>query len=211
LWFDYHLKYKTSSDLAIGGDVGLRGFISNLDWNQYYIRPALTFRGDYRLSFNAAIAYFRTDNKFSSNQNEFRFHQQVTLNWPDLSWIEFIVRLRIEQRLFSYTEDIPNEFINRGRFLVGVQTRNFNWFGPRFSIYFKGSVEAFRPIFKEAYEETFVNQYRINFAIGHTVNGRIRYEINYTNQESELFQKDGSVSYQNIFRIRLLHQITKDF
>jgi hypothetical protein len=72
LWFDYNLKYKTSSDLAIGGDVGLRGFISNLDWNQYYIRPTLTFRDDYRLSFNAAIAYFRTDNKFSSNQNEFR-------------------------------------------------------------------------------------------------------------------------------------------
>lgn len=207
LWSDYFMTYHKSSKLSFGGDLGIRGFISNYDWNQYYIRPAVTFRSKYALSFTGALAYFHTNNKSSPNINEFRAHEQIKFKWPDLGIIELFYRLRLEQRFFNYSYELQNEFNSRLRLLFGMESRDFTWLGPRSPIYFIGTIEGFKTLGEENSTETFINQFRFDLAFGQRVNDRFRYEIHYIAQQSKLFRKDGSEALQKILRVRFLHSV----
>ena len=44
LWINYSLTVPVTTNLSYGGDVGLRGLISNEEWNQFLIRPTVTYR-----------------------------------------------------------------------------------------------------------------------------------------------------------------------
>ncbi|MCG8308274.1 MAG: DUF2490 domain-containing protein [Cytophagales bacterium] len=207
LWTDYSLSYDKSNILLLGGDMGFRGSVSNYDWNQFYIRPAITFRSKYALSLTGAIAYFHTNNKSGPNINEFRAHQQLKLKWPDFGMIELFYRIRLEQRFFQYSDEIENEFNNRLRLLFGIESRDFNWIGPRSPIYFAATIEGFKTLGKENSAETFINQFRLDFAFGHRISSKFRYEIHYIAQQSKLFRRDGNEAHQNILRVRFLHSV----
>ena len=207
LWMDYSLSYEKSSKLSLGGDMGFRGLISNYDWNQFYIRPAITFRSKYALSFTGAIAYFHTDNKSLPNINEFRVHEQIKFKWPDLGMVELFYRIRLEQRFFQYSDDIDSEFNSRLRLLFGIESRDFNWLGSKSPIYFVGTLEVFKTLGEENSSETFINQFRFDFAFGHRISNKFRYEIHYIAQQSKLFRRDGSEAFQNILRVRFLHNV----
>ena len=210
LWMDYSNTQLLSDKLSIGGDLGIRGFVSNYDWNQFYIRPTVTYRTSYNLSLSGALAYFYTNNKSVSNINEFRAHQQARFKWPDLGVIELFYRVRLEQRFFNYSEELANEFNNRIRLLVGLESMDFSWFGPKSPIYFTGTIEGFKTLRDENSSETFINRFRLDLAFGHRVSDRFRYEIHYIGQQSKLFKRDGSDTNQNIFRIRFMHSVFKD-
>ena len=207
LWVNYALTVPINTKLSYGGDIGLRGFISNYKWNQVLIRPAITYRFKYPISVAGAVAWFRTANRDGFNVNEFRIHQDVNLKWPDLGFMEFFYRVRIEERFFFYEDSIANSFNVRLRGLIGIETQDFTWFGKKRPIYFQGIYEGFKTLGDEQAYEVFVNQVRIHFAFGHRISKGFRYELHYIAQRSRLFSDDGLKTTQNIFRVRLFHRL----
>jgi hypothetical protein len=206
LWLNYAMTIQASQKLSYGGDAGFRGFISNKDWNQIFIRPALSYRFNYTFSASGAFAWLRTFNKDDENINEFRIHQDFNIKWPDFGFVEFFYRLRIEQRWFFY-ETLPNDFDLRIRYLIGAESADINLFGPKAPIYFQLIYEGFRTLNQESAYEVFIDQSRFHVAMGQRISKKFRYELHYIRQKSRAYEEDGLELSQNIFRIRTFHTI----
>jgi hypothetical protein len=207
LWVNYALKVPVNDRLSWGGDAGVRGAFTNLDWHQTLIRPAVNYQFKESASVSGALAWFGTFINESSSINELRFHQELNAKWPDLDVVHFFYRIRVEERFFFYQRDIPNEFRVRLRGLVGVRTQDLTWFGPKRPIYFESMLEGFKTIKDEEALEILINQARLYTAFGHRISKNFRYELHYIYQGSTLFTGEGPDSSQNIFRIRLLHNL----
>ena len=207
LWINYALKVPVNDRLSWGGDAGVRGAFTNLDWHQALIRPAVNYQIKESVGVSGALAWFGTFINESISINELRFHQELNAKWPDLDVVHLFYRIRVEERFFFYQRDIPNEFRVRLRGLVGVRTEDLNWFGPKRPIYFESMFEGFKTIKDEEALEILINQARLYAAFGHRISKNFRYELHYIYQGSTLFTGEGPNSSQNIFRIRLLHNL----
>jgi len=206
-WINYALTVPINEKWTYGGDVGLRGLISNYDWNQFLIRPNVNYRINYTFSVSPAMAWFKTLNRNGSNVNEFRIHQDFNAKWPDLGIVEFFYRIRLEQRWFLYQDgSIPNDFNLRARLLIGMETADINLFGDNRPIYFQVIYEGFSTG-NESALEVFVNQTRFHVALGHRLSSRFRYELHYIRQGSRLLREEGLGISQNIYRLRLFHRL----
>jgi hypothetical protein len=206
LWLNHALTVQANQKLSYGGDIGFRGFISNEDWNQILIRPAVTYRFNYTFSAAGAVAWFSTFNDKDENINEFRIHQDFNAKWPDFGFVEFFYRLRIEQRWFFY-ETLPNDFDLRVRYLIGAESADINLFGPKAPIYFQLIYEGFRTVNEESAFEILIDQSRLHVAMGQRISKRFRYELHYIWQKSRDGLVDGLELSQNVFRIRTFHTI----
>lgn len=206
-WMNYALSIPISEQLSWGGDIGVRGVGSNQDWNQILIRPAITYKFKKPFSVAGAMAWFGTFNDRDYNISEFRIHQDFNAKWPDLGFIEFFYRVRIEQRFFFYQNSIDNAFKVRLRGLIGVETQDLTWFGSKRPIYFQSIYEGFRTLDQDEAIEVFINSTRFHLAFGQRVSKSFRYELHYIAQRSRLFSEDGTRAAQNIYRIRLFQRL----
>ncbi|NVJ86244.1 MAG: DUF2490 domain-containing protein [Algoriphagus sp.] len=206
-WFNYALKAPISEKFFLGGDMGSRGLISNPDWNQFLVRPTLTYKLSDKLSLSGAVAWFGTYFKNQNSLNEYRLHQGVTFKTPDLGIIGFFYRLRIEERFFYLQENMGNTFNVRVRGLIGVNTKDITWLGSKRPIFLQSMVEGFQTLDKNSANELFVNQTRVHLAIGHKISSQFRYEFHYIAQRSRVFNEDGFRAAQNVLRLRLFHRL----
>ncbi|MEP0134666.1 MAG: DUF2490 domain-containing protein [Eudoraea sp.] len=206
-WLNYTLKVKTPTNFTYGGDVGVRGVWSNSDWNQILIRPSVNYKFNKTYSVALATAIFYSDNIYAPNITEFRIHQDFNVEWLQTKWFSMFSRLRIEQRFFSYQQDsLPNEFRLRGRLLLGVQSQDLKWFGPKRPIYFQILYEGFQTIGSDN-TEFLINQGRFHIAFGHRIAKNWKYELHFIQQSSRLYETSGLKASQQIFRLRLFHTI----
>ena len=173
------------------------------------IRPNVSYRINNIFGVSPAVAWFSTFNKNIGNVNEFRIHQDVTANWPDLGFVKFFYRVRVEQRFFFFEdEEIDNRFNIRLRGLIGLETADIKIGNAKRPIYFQSIFEGFTTLEQNA-EELFVNQTRFHLAFGHRLSGSVRYELHYIRQGSRVSAEDGIKLAQNIFRVRFFHRINK--
>ena len=206
-WLNYAITIPINEKVSWGGDTGLRGLGSNRDWNQILVRPTVTYRFKRSFGIAGAMAWLGTFNNGDYNISEFRIHQDLNLRWPDLGFIQFIYRIRLEQRFFFYEADIPNAFKVRLRGLIGLETDDIHLFGGQRPIYFQLLFEGFRTVDREEALEVFVNQTRFHAAMGHRISANFRYELHYIAQRSRLFNEDGNRAAQNLYRVRLFHRL----
>jgi hypothetical protein len=207
---NYAWTVPLDDKLSWGGDAGLRGLISNYEWNQFLIRPNVTYRFNYPVSVQGAMAWFSTMNRGVPNVNEFRLHQDLNFKWPDFGWVEFFWRLRVEERWFFYQyTELPNDFKVRVRYLLGLETTDLSFLGSKRPIYFISILEGFKTISGEEAAEVFINQTRLHFAIGHRVSPTFTWEFHYIRQASREGEDQGLEVSQNIYRIRTFHRILK--
>lgn len=206
-WLNYTLKIKTPTNFTYGGDVGVRGVWSNSDWNQILIRPSANYKFNKTYSVALATAIFFSDNIYAPNITEFRIHQDFNFEWLQTKWFSMFSRLRIEERFFTYQDNsISNEFRVRGRLLLGVQSQDLKWFGPKRPIYFQVIYEGFQTIGSDN-TEFLVNQGRFHIAFGHRIAKNWKYEFHFIEQSSRLYETSGLKVGQEIFRLRLFHTI----
>ena len=209
LWFNYALSIRPNTSWSYGGDVGVRGLVSNEDWNQVLIRPTVSYRFSQIFGVSGAVAVFHSINDGPDNDNtEFRIHQDFNINWPDINILRLFYRLRVEQRWFTYQlEAIPNEFNVRVRYLIGAESADIFLFGSKRPIYFQAILEGFKNLSDDEALEVFVNRTRTHFAFGHRISDKFLYEFHYINQESRRLSGDGFKTTENIFRLRTFHRI----
>lgn len=204
-WSDITLSYFLSQKLSIGGDAGLRGVISARDWNLFYIRPSINYRFSGVFRVTGGIGTFNTFNKEFSNSYELRFFQDAHIAWPDIGWVDFYHRFRLEERFFFY-QTLDSDFSARARYLFRARTINFKLIGNKKGYYLKAMWEVFVPLGNSA-AELFVNNQRWYAALGFQPSDRFRYELHYIWQKSREFEDDGFRSTENIFRIRVFYTI----
>lgn len=205
LWMNMAITAPLTEKFSVGGDVGLRGLISNREWNQVLLRPTATFKARDWLKVSAGFAIFSTFNVDTYNVNEFRLNQDFNATYPNLGWSKLFYRLRFEQRWFYY-EDRANNFSFRGRILGGIQSKDLTFLGEKRPIYFQIMLEGFIPLERDI-EEVFVNNFRWHLAFGHRLSKVLRYEIHYIRQISKLFDSSGSTIPQNIYRLRFFYTL----
>ncbi len=208
LWINYMLTIPANQNFSYGGDIGLRGLISNQEWNQVLIRPTATYRFNQTIGVAGAVALFSTFNRDVENLYEFRIHLDVNISWPDLTVLSLFYRLRIEQRFFFY-KNLPNDFNLRIRYLIGIESQDFTFIGSKRPIYFQAIWEGFKTVGDESAYQIFINSVRVHFAFGHRVSNKFRYELHYITQRSRQFSDSGLETTQNIYRIRFFHRIEK--
>ena len=205
LWLNYALTVPVNSVWSYGGDIGIRGLVSNRNWNQIIVRPNVSYRFSNNLNLSAAMAVFNTFNKEDYNLFEYRIHQEVNAVWPRLKPLRLLYRFRAEQRWF-FIDDEATQFDLRLRLLAGFQTKDIYLFDWKRPIYFIGLWEGFNTAGDENDYEVFVNQARVHIAFGHRVNKHFRYEVHYIMQRSRLFGVGDLLTEQHIFRIRFFHR-----
>lgn len=208
LWLNYSMSAPLNEKWTVGGDAGVRGLVSNSEWNQVLIRPSVTYTLSKRSKLAGAIGLFSTFNKADSlDVTELRLHQQFKFNGPDFRWFLTFWRVRVEERFFFY-RDRPDRFSWRGRLLGGLQTLDFNFFGKRgLPSYFQFTIEGFLNLTNTNFEELFVNNFRTDFAFGQRLSNKWRYELHYIRQSSRLGSQDGFRVAQNVFRLRVFYKI----
>jgi hypothetical protein len=209
LWFDYNLNIPTKNKkFSYGGDTGIRGFISNVDWNQFYFRSAAQYRFNPILSMAGGPAFFGTFNTDNLDVHEFRLTEDLNISWPDLNVLSLFYRVRLEQRWFFY-EGGGSSHKWRGRLLLGAQSRDLRLFTKKRSFYFLAIWEGFQNIGNESAYEFFINQTRTHAAFGYKLSKRIKCELHYIWQGSRLFSDDGLQTTQHIIRFRFFHRLGK--
>jgi hypothetical protein len=207
LWFNYALTIKTQKPWSYGGDVGLRGFISNRDFNQILVRPTVSYKANRTFRLSAAVAYFATFNVYEYNIGEFRLHQEISIKWPTFNNFYLFWRVRLDERWFFY-ENLPNNFNVRGRLLGGIQTRDLHPFKMKRAIYLQAMYEGFQTFDNQGAVEFFINNARIQAALGYRLSNSWRFEIRYIWQQSRFLESEGLQTSQHILRIRAFHTIT---
>lgn len=208
LWLDYNLNVQVTPKFSYGVDAGIRGLISNEDWNQVLIRPGVKYRFSEDVGIGGSLAYFHTFNKESEDVYEFRLTTDLNIEGPDLLYVILFYRLRLENRTFFY-DSLPNENNWRGRLLIGVETWNFKGFNEKRFFYFRSMWEGFKTIGEESAYENLINQMRIYVAYGHKISKGFRYELQYIWQKSKEYSDDGDENSQGIIRLRAFHRIGK--
>jgi len=207
-WGNYTLNIKVNEKFSYGGDTGIRGFISNQDWNQILIRPTVDYKFNDKFSIAGAIALFATFNNYDYNVHEFRIHQDFNFKGPKFGWFNLFWRLRIEERFFRFPNETNKSNI-RGRLLGGIQTKDITLFGDKRPIYFLGIWEGFNTLGEDSADEFYINQSRLHAGFGHKISPHFRYELHYIWQRSRLLVSDGLQTSQHIIRIRLFHETEK--
>lgn len=206
LWFNYALTINTETPWSYGGDVGLRGFISNRDFNQVLVRPVVNYNANKVVRLSGAAAYFVSFNRYDYNIGEFRLHQEMNVKWPSFDNFFLFWRSRFEQRWFFY-QNISNNFNLRGRLLGGIQTRDLFLLNLKNPIYLQAMYEGFQTIDEESALEFFINNARIHAALGYRLNNQWRFEIHYIWQQSRFLITEGLQTSQHVLRIRVFHTL----
>ena len=207
LWMNYAVNIPLNSKFRVGGDAGLRGLISNQEWNQVLLRPTATYAINETFSFAAALAWFTTLYRDDINSHEFRLHQDVNISWPDLNIVHFFSRIRLEQRWFFY-ENLDDSFDLRLRYLAGAESRDFTLFKWKRPFYIQVIYEGFQTLDNNSVE-VFINRTRFHAAFGNRISKRFRFEFHFISQSSRQFIEDSFSTGQYIYRIRLFHRIER--
>lgn len=207
LWSDYNLVIVKNSFL-FGGDVGVRGLLTDPGFNQFVFRPTMWYKANPTFTFGAGAGLFSSILSNGFNYHEFRLQQEVTAKWPNFSWGSMITRLRIDERYFFYNNEVGgNEFNGRIRPMIGIKTKAFDIFNCEKPIYFQTHWEGFQNFDEAAITEILVNNTRLYLSFGQQISKGFKYEIHYIWQQSGLFNDFGINTQQHIIRLRIFHII----
>ena len=201
-WADYNINYKIDQNWALGGDLGGRTAISNTEWNQFLIRPGVTYRPADWLSVVGGAALFSTLSNITENVNEFRLFQDANLRLSTIPLVVPFGRLRAEERFFFY-ETRDDDWYLRGRVLAGLQTKDVA-IGTQ-TFFLQGIWEGFWSLAGEVSPEVFVDQTRIHAAFGHRFASGWRYELHYIWQKAREGSDQGLDLSIRILRLRVFH------
>jgi len=207
-WVDYTTNNWINEEWLYYGDYGIRGVLSVDDWSQYYLNPAFLYRKDVKLSYQGGMRFIYTSNLSISNTFELRPWQGVRYIWPRFSKFYFDNYFRLEERLLWETQVSGFDFSVRGRYRLRLRTLDFLL--PLIPTKFTSSVsfEIFLDL-KTVIVENYVGQNRITFSIGNHIAKDLLIELHYILQKSRKDENSEFESVDNIFRLRVKHNLAK--
>ena len=201
-WTDFTTFYHFNEKWVYNGDYGIRGLLSEQNWNQVYIHPAVIYHRRAKLRFRGGIRFIFTQESDESNTFEIRPWQGIRILWPDLNFMIIDHYFRIEERLTWQTQTRGFDGNIRLRYRLEGKTANYTLRKINQTFYFLGSLEIFANV-GEAVNETFVNRNRFVFGVGYLISKKFFAELHYIRQGSRSGSEDGFRTSENILRMRL--------
>jgi hypothetical protein len=209
LWMDYNYQAPFSDKFSLVGDVGIRGLISNYDWNQVYVRPGVKYQFNPYFGIAGSLAGFFTFNRDVRDLYEFRVTVDALAKWPDLKILNLSYRFRIENRtlILQNDPDVNNNW--RARLLISLNSKKFHVFSQQRAIYFQAQYEPFLNLGHLKGSEVFIKQTRIYAIFGHRISNAFGYDLQYIWQHNRLSAAYDLSINVNMIRIRFYHRIQK--
>ena len=205
---DVSYFYDHSNRLSFGGDLGFRGFVSQFNWDQVYVRPAVKYFFSQSFDMTGGIAFFETWNKNAANVSEIRFFEQATITWPSFAILDVSHRFQAEQRFSSYSNSkftLDDGFATRLRYRLNFETKDFKVFEKR--IYFRLSGEIMQ--LRVSADTPFVNTNRISLGMGFRANNSSRYVINYSIHRSRVLIEETLEVSAHVIRLQVMFKSIK--
>jgi Protein of unknown function (DUF2490) len=107
MWLTLHLPVQINNKWQIHNEGGYRTLGNNIDPLQYLYRPGIRYAIDKHFNTAAGVAFFYTRTTFSKQNEEFakefRFWEEVNYKTDLVKNLQWLTRLRIEQRSFAAT------------------------------------------------------------------------------------------------------------
>lgn len=208
-WADGSYNHSLSDGkVLLGGDIGFRGFATQFDWSQFYVRPTFKYIFSQQFDMVGGIAFFKTWNKFDANVGEVRFFERATVEWPSWALLGISHRFQYEQRLLNYDDSnfsFKNAYATRLRYMVSAESKDFTIAQQK--IYFKLGLELFHSRFSDI--NAFVDSDRLIGGVGHRVNNYFKYELHYMLQQSRIDDLNEFETSAHVVRVRLFFRSQK--
>jgi hypothetical protein len=205
-WTDFTTLYHINDKWIYNGDYGIRGLVSDVNWTQAYIHPAVIYRVRAKLRFRGGVRFIFSEEADQSNTFEIRPWQGIRILWPDFDFMIIDHYFRIEERLTWETQSGGFDGNIRLRYRLEGRTANYTFRKINQTFYFLASFEIFANAGK-AIEETFVNRNRLVLGIGYLISKKFFTELHYIRQGSRAGSEDGFRTAEHILRIRLKFNI----
>ncbi|MBT8181614.1 MAG: DUF2490 domain-containing protein [Eudoraea sp.] len=205
-WSDITFGKALNDKWTVGGDGGVRAAFNSGNFKLFYVRPNINYKVLPFFNLTFGLGSFNTFSSDYSNVFEFRIYQDANFRGPKLGPFNFMHRIRLEQRFFTFSDnDIDNEFSFRGRYLIGTRTDKFSLGGEKNWTVFV-SLEPFFPLGKGV-TEILANNFRWDTALSYQVSENLRLELHYVLQTSEIFSNSDTRVLENIFRFRIFQKL----
>jgi hypothetical protein len=202
-WIDYRTSYFWNPDWEYFGDYGLRGLLSDTDWSQVYINPAVKWLQSNDLNYRGGARLIYTLQEPQSDRLEFRPWQGVQYIWPRFKNLTFDHYFRLEERFLWDLQDAEFQFNVRARYRLRAKSGNFKLPLIPTNFFFMSALELFGDVIGEDVEEQYVGRNRIFFALGNHITTKFQVELHYILQRSRKRADDDFESVDHIVRLRL--------
>jgi hypothetical protein len=202
IWFDIAKYYPLNSNLAIGGDTGLRGFVFEAGSNSLYVRPSLRFRtGDY-LSFYGGVGLFYVFREGPFDANEIRPWGGVSLRWPTFRDVSIENYFRAEGRYLRSEEIDQVLSVLRLRHKLSTVLPLGNKQPGGAGLYLPVSAEVFFTAAGDT-PARFINQTRFAVGVGYRLNPCWRIEFTYNSVRLRTDASDNFTTQIHLVRIQI--------
>lgn len=200
-WSDITAIYRFADNWRYDGDQGMRGVLSDSDFNLFYFRPSIRYRVNPWFTVHGGIRFFKTF--FDDGEDTFEIGpwQGLRFVWPNIGSYAITHYLRFEERMTWQTEGESDfDFTLRNRYQLGVRSPNYDIFFKN-GIYLIGSIEAFMNI----EDPIFVNRLRYNVGTGTRVSDAWRVQLHYLLHQDRLSAGATFTATEHILRLRLFY------
>jgi hypothetical protein len=212
----YMQKHRISENYTINLDAGSYIGIGSNVWTRWGFRGLLQRRVSdisqvdigfmyNRIHFNAPIADTDPAELREVTKHEYRPHQSLNVNYPRFKSSTLQHRLRLEERIFSTSDNPERDFRMRLRYRVLHQGRfDGQPIAPK-SLFYRTSAEFNFNLYQEA-KDVFWIRGRYCFGLGYQFNSRLSTDVNY-NFEHNKSEKGNSYTIIHIFQLTLRQTI----
>lgn len=202
IWVDFIPHFEINNRLQFYGDGSYRTSTSGDKFRKLVLRPSVLFHWTYELDLIGGLGFFLTREKEDYNTLELRPYQGIRLNWPKIWRMNFKFRGLIEERLIWNSNQ---EFDPALRLRIRAKTKiPINKPSMAYKVvYIPMSYEVFANV-GPAVVEPFQNKTTAKIGLGYVFSKKWIGEFEFTAQRSRSTADDDTISYDRIFRFKLI-------
>jgi len=202
VWFDASKYFPINNSLSLGGDAGIRGFVTEEDYAAIYIRPSFDYRFSDQVSLHGGVGMFYAFQDGPFDVGEVRPWGGVKLRWPAFRSIYLENYSRAEGRFLLVRETDERFSVLRLRHRIGTVLPIGDMTPGGKGFYLPVSFEVFFPAAGDNVAR-FINQTRFTVGIGYQLTSGWRLEISYNWIQFKTDARDEFVTTAHMIRIQI--------
>jgi hypothetical protein len=208
IWFEYMLNFPFANSFNLENAVAYSTVLGDPKWRAFDCTPTFEWSVTDRIDILGAVTLGYTAQTESENTFEIRPALGTRIHITPHKRILTRLLLRYEQRNFKNLEadEWTQVWRPRARIESLIPINQSSYFKDKL---WYGIVDAEWFFAKDDVDERFANRFRLRTGIGYRLSYSLRFEFVYTLQQSRNQVEDGTVTTDNIFRIRIKQYLRK--
>ena len=205
LWYDFFFMHTLNTNFRYAVQTNFKHQTEG-HWKQVMIRPALIYTMRDELYLQAGLSVLFTWNG-DENIYEIRPWQGVNIFFPRIGQIFINNFIRLEERIFLFSNDYDHSASIRARYSVATQIPLNHYQIIDHTVYLWPQIEAFIPIYDQGFTP-YVDQFRFSLGLGYRFNGHIRSEFAYMYEKSKVEETHNFSENSSTIRVILRYLLS---